>query len=65
MVRTPGFHPGNRGSIPLGATKKAIFIPRMAFLFLELALLPTGTPKRDTLAGSKTALDHQVCRTRD
>ncbi len=20
MVRTPGFHPGNRGSIPLGAT---------------------------------------------
>ncbi len=20
-VRTPGFHPGNRGSIPLGATK--------------------------------------------
>ena len=21
MVRTPGFHPGNRGSIPLGRTK--------------------------------------------
>ena len=23
MVRTPGFHPGNRGSIPLGATSRA------------------------------------------
>jgi hypothetical protein len=22
MVRTPGFHPGNRGSIPLGAANK-------------------------------------------
>ncbi len=22
VVRTPGFHPGNRGSIPLGATMK-------------------------------------------
>ena len=22
MVRTPGFHPGNRGPIPLGATNK-------------------------------------------
>ena len=21
VVRTPGFHPGNRGSIPLGRTK--------------------------------------------
>ena len=23
MVRTSGFHPGNRGSIPLGATKRS------------------------------------------
>lgn len=25
MVRTPGFHPGNRGSIPLGGTEKRAF----------------------------------------
>ncbi len=25
MVRTPGFHPGNRGSIPLEATRKKLF----------------------------------------
>gem|GEM_PF-1688130 len=24
MVRTSGFHPGNRGSIPLGAKRKAL-----------------------------------------
>ncbi len=24
VVRTPGFHPGNRGSIPRGATNKKI-----------------------------------------
>jgi hypothetical protein len=24
-VRTPGFHPGNRGSIPRGATIKNLF----------------------------------------
>ena len=30
MVRTPGFHPGNRGSIPRRATKKIIFMANHA-----------------------------------
>ena len=34
MVRTPGSHPGNRGSIPLGTTyKKAAVISTPLFLF--------------------------------
>ena len=32
MVRTPGFHPGNRGSIPLRATKAA-FYQKAAFFY--------------------------------
>ncbi len=31
VVRTPGFHPGNRGSIPLRATKQDI--PQWDVLF--------------------------------
>ena len=33
MVRTPGFHPGNRGSIPLRATLKKIFSNKKAKYF--------------------------------
>lgn len=31
MVRTPGFQPDNRGSIPLGATKKELPILEALF----------------------------------
>ena len=31
-VRTPGFHPGNRGSIPLRTTKNRAFIKIKIFL---------------------------------
>ncbi len=34
-VRTPGFHPGNRGSIPLGVTKYQDYIPS-AYIILMI-----------------------------
>ena len=36
MVRTPGFHPDNRGSIPLGVTKKEHEISCSFFLFFRI-----------------------------
>lgn len=38
MVRTSGFHPGNRGSIPLGATKFGLIKPNFIFPHLILTV---------------------------
>ena len=38
MVRTPGFHPGNRGSIPLGAASMNSDVGRY-FYFIKKAPL--------------------------
>ena len=35
-VRTPGFHPGNRGSIPLRTTKKAFQLILKGFFYLRV-----------------------------
>src|SRR3989338_10208323 len=38
-VRTPGFHPGNRGSIPLGITMKKDHVTRGLFSYLNTRAL--------------------------
>ena len=37
VVRTSGFHPGNRGSIPLGTTKRPVV--RLVFYILGCLLI--------------------------
>ncbi len=53
MVRTPGFHPGNRGSIPLRATNlKSTFIG--AFLFFKNFLALNFTSPFTHVLSAKT-----------
>ena len=47
MVRTPDFHSGNRGSIPLRATKKAIIID--GFFLISEMKMTNSTTKTDVI----------------
>ncbi len=48
MVRTPGFHPGNRGSIPRGVTK----LRRISLIFVAIGVLKIPLrPAENTVRG--------------
>ena len=69
MVRTPGFHPGNRGSIPLGTTKTKSVSQDTFFVLVMVELGNRTGWKRDARDGGsrneRTSVGQTACGSLD